>query len=212
MRDLEQIAQSIIRGNAEQTERLTRKVFSQGKAATEILNKGMIRGMKIVSEKFMNNEFFLPEVLMAAHAMKAGMKILSPELSRSSVPPTGKVVIGTVEGDLHDIGKNIVRLMLEGAGFQVIDLGINVSAQKFSTTVKDNQPDILAMSALLTTTMTRMEDVIQNLRNGRLRDTVKVIVGGAPLSKEYANDIGADAYAADAGSAVFVCQELTGKG
>ncbi len=209
--ELGQLAVAVIRGDAEEVLRLTKEDLSSGVEAKQILDNGLIAGMNVVGEKFKNGEFFLPEVLVAARAMKGGMEILRPELSRSGVKPVGKVVIGTVKGDLHDIGKNIVVSMLEGAGFQVFDLGVDVGIEKFTDAIRENSPHILGMSALLTTTMTSMKDIVKSLEEKNLRDKVRVIVGGAPLSKEYANDIGANGYAPDATSAVSLCKELIGE-
>ncbi len=206
--DLNQLSQSVIEGNAGEVERLTKEFLSGGIEPKDVLNSGLISAMNVVGRKFKDGEYFLPEVLLSARAMKVGMEILKPELSRTGVEPVGKVVIGTVKGDLHDIGKNIVASMLEGAGFQVIDLGVDVSADKFINAVRENSANILGMSALLTTTMVSMKDVIQSLQENNLRDSVEVIVGGAPLSEKYAKDIGADGYAPDATSAATLCKEI----
>jgi len=206
--DLNQLSQSVIEGNAGEVGRLTNEFLSGGTEPKEVLNSGLISGMNVVGQKFKDGEYFLPEVLLSARAMKSGMKILEPELSRTGVEPIGKVVIGTVKGDLHDIGKNIVASMLEGAGFQVIDLGVDVPPDKFINAVRENSANIMGMSALLTTTMTSMKDVIQSLKENNLRDSVEVIIGGAPLSEKYAKDIGADGYATDATSAATLCKEM----
>jgi 5-methyltetrahydrofolate--homocysteine methyltransferase len=206
--DLNKISEAVISGDASGVEKLTNEAISSGLAARSILNNGLVAGMTVVADKFKGAEFFLPEVLLSARAMKTGMEILRPELTRAGVEPIGKVVIGTLQGDLHDIGKNIVIFMLEGAGLRVIDLGINVSAGRFADAVREHEPDVLGMSALLTTTMTQMPDVIETLRECGLRERVKVVVGGAPLSQQYADRIQADAYADDAGSALFVVKKL----
>lgn len=199
---------AIITGNTDHVEKLTNDALCSGLQARDILNDGLVAGMSVVADMFKGAEFFLPEVLLSARAMKKGMEILGPELARTGAEPTGKVVMGTVLGDLHNIGKNIVIFMLEGAGFQVVDLGINVSAQRFADAVRDYKPDILGISALLTTTMTEMADVILTLQENDVREGVKVVVGGAPLTKQYSEEINADAYAADAGLAVSICKEL----
>jgi len=157
---------------------------------------------------FKNNEVFIPEVLIAARAMKAGMAILKPLLIEKDVKPVGKVVLGTVKGDLHDIGKNLVGMMLEGAGFEVIDLGIDVSPEKFVEAARDNQADCVAMSALLTTTMPHMKDTIEAFEAAGLRENVKIMIGGAPITQSYADEIGADGYASDAASAAELAKNL----
>jgi 5-methyltetrahydrofolate--homocysteine methyltransferase len=167
--------------------------------------------MAIVGEKFSNGEYFLPDMLMAARAMKAALEVLKPALEKTGMPTIGKVVIGTVEGDMHDIGKNVVATFLSGNGFEVFDLGLNVPVQRFVQEVREKKPDIVGMSALLTTTMPVMGKVIEALKEAGLRSQVKVIVGGAPVTQEYANYIGADGYARDGGKAVPVCRELVGK-
>jgi 5-methyltetrahydrofolate--homocysteine methyltransferase len=162
----------------------------------------------VVGEKFKNGEYFVPEVLVAARAMKAAMELLRPLLAASDVEPIGTVVIGTVRGDLHDIGKNLVAMMLEGAGFRVVDLGVDVPAEKFIEAAREHNAEIVGMSALLTTTMTYMPEVIKALEAEGIRNRVKVIVGGAPVTQEWADQIGADGYAPDAASAVDKCKEL----
>ena len=173
-----------------------------------IVNEGMIAAMGEVGRRFESGEFFVPEMLVSARAMQTGMNVLKPYLAESDIKSAGKIVIGTVKGDLHDIGKNLVSVMLEGAGFQVIDLGTDVSADKFVEAVRDGQPDILAMSALLTTTMPNMKVVIQTLEETGLRSQVKVLVGGAPVTESYASQIGADGYSPDASRAVGMAKKL----
>ena len=170
--------------------------------------EGMAEGMRIVGEKYERDEFFLAELVVAGEAMKEGMKILEPHLKGDEVKTIGKVVIGTVKGDMHDIGKNVIAIMLSAAGFNVTDLGADVPVERFVEAVKENNPDIVGMSALLTTTMVEMENVIKALKEAGLRDRVKVIIGGAPISQEYAEKIGANAYARDAAEAVAVCKSL----
>ncbi|HEX16246.1 MAG TPA: cobalamin-binding protein, partial [Deltaproteobacteria bacterium] len=174
------------------------------------LNEALIPAMEIVGREYEEGERYVPEMLISAEAMKAAMGVLRPRLVETGVRLKGKVVIGTVEGDLHDIGKNLVAMMLEGAGFEVIDLGVEVTAERFVQAVREHKPDVLGMSALLTTTMIHMPEVIEALKEAGLREEVKVIVGGAPVTQEYAEKIGADGYAPDAASAVEVVKRLLG--
>lgn len=199
--NLKVIAQSLIRGDAEAVSRLTRDALDAGMSADVVLEKGLLAGMNVVGMKFKHNEIFVPEVLLAARAMKAGMAQLETILKACGIEPVGKFVIGTVKGDIHDIGKNLVGMMLQGAGFEVIDLGINVSAQKFAEALHVHRPHLLGMSALLTTTMTQMKINIQTLREAGLLNETKVMVGGAPVTQGYADEIGADAYGKDAAEA-----------
>ncbi len=208
MEILKQVSENLQSGNAPKVAELIKKALEEGISPKDILEKGLITGMDIIGEKFKNNEVYVPEVLIAARAMHAGMDVLKPVLTDSGVEPVGKVVIGTVKGDLHDIGKNLVKMMLEGAGFEVIDLGVDVTADKFIETIKEHNPNIVAMSALLTTTMSYMKTVIEELKEAGFRDQVKVIIGGAPITDKYANEIGADGYAPDAASATDKCKEL----
>jgi len=164
--------------------------------------------MDAVGRDFKAGELFVPEVLIAARAMRAGMDILKPLLAEADVPSAGKYAVGTVKGDLHDIGKNLVRMMIEGGGFEVLDLGVDVSPEGFVEAVRENQPDIIGLSALLTTTMTNMKAVIEALEEAGLRDSVKIMIGGAPVTDAYAQEIGADGYAADAATAVDIAREL----
>lgn len=210
MADLNALAEAIINGKKEDAEQITKQALDEGLSPAEILNEGLIKGMSVVGEKFKNNEFYVPEVLIAARAMKAAMEILRPLLTESGVEPVGKVAIGTVKGDLHDIGKNLVAMMLEGGGFQVIDLGIDVGPEKFIQAVTDQDVQIVAMSALLTTTMPSMKVTIDALKEAGIRDKVKVLIGGAPVTQAYADEIGADGYARDAASAVDKAKELLG--
>ena len=207
----EQIADEVQKGHADSVGELTRKALSQDIPAEEIMNKGLVSGMEIVSEKFKNNEIFIPEVLISARAMNTGLVILKPLLVESNVQPKGKVVIGTVKGDLHDIGKNIVAMLLQGAGFDVIDLGADVPKEKFLESVKKENADILGMSALLTTTMLYMKETIEALKEEGIRQDVKVIIGGAPVTESYASQIEADGYAPDAASAADLSKRLLGK-
>ena len=206
--ELQALAEAIINGKRNDAVELTKKLIDAGVPAKRILDEGLISGMSVVGEKFKSGEYFVPEVLVAARAMKAAMELLRPLLATSDVEPIGTVVIGTVRGDLHDIGKNLVAMMLEGAGFRVIDLGVDVPAEKFVEAAKEHNADIVGMSALLTTTMTYMPEVIKALEAEGIRNRVKVIVGGAPVTQEWADQIGADGYAPDAASAVDKCKEL----
>ncbi len=209
MADLSALAESVINGKAKDAKELTQKAIDEGVPVSEILNNGLVKGMSVVGEKFKNNEFYVPEVLIAARAMHSAMDILKPLLASSGVEPIGKVAIGTVKGDLHDIGKNLVVMMLEGAGFEVIDLGIDVPPEKFVQAAKDGA-QVIAMSALLTTTMTAMKTTIDALEEAGVRDKVKTLIGGAPVTQNYADEIGADGYARDAASGADKAKELLG--
>ncbi len=202
MADLNALAEFLISGNRDKVKELTQQALDEGVNPETIINEGLIAGMNVVGEKFKNNEFYVPEVLIAARAMHAGMDLVKPLLTETGVEPVGRVVIGTVKGDLHDIGKNLVQMMLEGAGFEIYDLGVDVPAEKFVETAQSQKCDIVAMSALLTTTMPAMADTIKVLEETGLRDNVKVMIGGAPVTQNYADEIGADGYAPDAASAV----------
>jgi 5-methyltetrahydrofolate--homocysteine methyltransferase len=202
------IAEEVEKGHSDSVENLIEKALAQEISAEEILYQGLVGGMNIISEKFKNNECFIPEVLVAAKAMNAGLAILNPFLAEAKVRSEGRVVIGTVKGDLHDIGKNIVAMMLQGAGFEVIDLGADVPKEKFLESVKNKQADVVGMSALITTTMSYMKEVIEALKKEGLRDTVKVILGGAPVNQSYADTIEADGYAPDAASAADMTKGL----
>jgi len=204
------IAEALYNGEAEKVAELTRKALEEGLSPEEILNKGLIAGMDRVGRDFRDGILFVPEVLIAAQAMKAGMQILRPLLTESAISGLGTFVIGTVKGDLHDIGKNLVAMMMEGAGFKVVDLGVDTPPEKFIEAIKNHKPQLLGMSALLTTTMVEMKRVIEALREAGLRDKVKVMVGGAPVTQEYADEIGADGYAPNASLAVEKAKELLG--
>lgn len=205
---LEQIAAELYNGNAQSVAKLVQQAVDEGTALEVVLQEGLITGMDRVGKEFKCGDLFVPEVLVAARAMHAGMDILKPLLVASNAPTAGKIVIGTVKGDLHDIGKNMVKMMLEGAGFEPIDLGTDVSPEAFVDAVRTHQPKIIGMSALLTTTMTQMKVTIQALEQAGLRETVKVMVGGAPVTEAFAEVVGADAYAADAASAVDTARAL----
>ncbi len=208
MEILEKIADGVINGRADEVESLVKESLNDGLGVKDVLDNGLIAGMNVVGIKFKNNEFYVPEVLIAARAMSKGMEVLRPLLEGSGVKPLAKFVIGTVQGDLHDIGKNLVSMMLKGAGFEVIDLGVDNSPEKFMEAIKKEKPSIVGMSALLTTTMPGMKNVIDALKSEGIRDKVKVMVGGAPLTQEYADEVGADAYAPDAASAVDKAKQL----
>ena len=210
MADLEALAQAIISGKKDQAESLTKEALAQGVLPTDILNRGLVAGMNVVGQKFKANEFYVPEVLIAARAMKAAMEHLRPVLAGTGVQPVARVAIGTVKGDLHDIGKNLVAMMLEGAGFEILDLGVDVKPEKFVETVRTNNTQVVALSALLTTTMPAMRDTIEALKTAGLRDKVCVMIGGAPVTQNYCDEIGADGYAPDAASAVDKARELLG--
>jgi len=201
MVNLDDISKALQGGDAEKVSELVRQALQEDIVPKKILEEGLIQGMSIIGEKFKKNEVYVPEVLIAARAMHAGMDVLKPKLTETGVKNIGKVVMGTVKGDLHDIGKNLVKMMLEGAGFEVIDLGVDVSEEKFVEAVKAHQPNIVGMSALLTTTMVNMPEVIKALEAAGLRDKVRVMVGGAPITQNYADQIGADGYSPDAASA-----------
>lgn len=198
---LNEISQFLQQGRAKNVKELVQKAIDEGIESKTILEEGLLSGMNIVGEKFKNNEVYVPDVLIAARAMNAGTEILKPLLASSGVKAVGKVVIGTVKGDLHDIGKNLVRMMMEGKGLEVIDLGIDVSAEKFVSTAKETGAQIIACSALLTTTMGEMKNVVETAKAEGIRDSVTIMVGGAPVNENFCNSIGADIYTADAASA-----------
>ena len=208
MADLQKIADAVIAGNREAVAQMTQAAVSEGVSPSDIINQGLIAGMAVVGTKFKANEFYVPEVLIAARAMHAGMDIVKPLLAETGVEPRGTVVIGTVKGDLHDIGKNLVSMMLEGGGWEVIDLDVDVAPEKFVECVSGKKPQLVALSALLTTTMPSMKDTIDALSAAGVRGAVKVMIGGAPVTQEYADEIGADGYAPDAASAVDKANEL----
>ena len=202
MVNLNGVSEALQRGKADKVSKLVKQALNEGITPKNILEEGLIHGMSIIGKKFKKNEVYVPEVLIAARAMHAGMDVLKPKLIETGVENIGKVVMGTVQGDLHDIGKNLVEMMLEGAGFEVIDLGTDISTDKFVEAVKEHKPNIIGMSALLTTTMVNMVEVIKALDVAGLRDKVKIMVGGAPITQNYADQIGADGYSPDASSAV----------
>jgi len=207
---LQEIASNLYDGEDEEVVELVQEALDQGMDPGEILASGLTAGMDEVGKDFKAGDLFVPEVLIAARAMRAGMGVLRPLLAEADVPSAGKYVIGTVQGDLHNIGKNLVKMMLEGAGFQTIDLGTDVKPDDFVAAVQEHQPQLLGMSALLTTTMPGMKATIDALEEAGLRDAVKIMVGGAPVTAAFAEQIGADAYAPDAASAVDVARSLAG--
>jgi 5-methyltetrahydrofolate--homocysteine methyltransferase len=210
MEVLKQINDGLQRGEDQKVAELTRQAIDAGLPAAQILNDGLLAGMDVVGKRFGANEIFLPEVLLSARAMNAGVDLLKPLLIEEDVPSLGKVVIGTIQGDLHDIGKNLVGIMLKGAGYEVIDLGSDVSPERFVDAAEAEGAAVVGLSALLTTTMIRMKDVVELVRAKGLEDRVKVIIGGAPLSQDFADDIGADAYGYDASNAVDLVKGFSG--
>jgi len=202
------IRTAVLDGDMDGISALVSSALSEGLAPESILSESLTAAMAIVGDEYERGERFVPEMLVAAETMKIALSILQPLLKEDDVPPAGVVIIGTVEGDLHDIGKDLVAMMLEGAGFQVVNLGVDVSADAFVRAARESQADIVAMSALLTTTMVNMRGVVEALEAAGVRDTVRVMVGGAPLSSEFAESIGADGYASDAASAVRLAKHL----
>jgi len=208
MAKYQELADAILRGDNVKSKEVTQDLVGKNIPAGEILSEGLIAGMDVVGRKFKANEMYIPEVLIAARAMHAAMDILKPLLAASGVKSKGIAVIGTVQGDLHDIGKNLVSMMLEGAGFTVIDIGVDIPADKYVEAAKENKAQIVGLSALLTTTMPAMKEIIDALKKDPETKNVKIIVGGAPVTQEYADSVGADGYAADASSAVDISEKL----
>ena len=206
MADLKALADAIIRGDQNAAVEITKAAIDEGTAAKSVLDEGLIAGMDVIGARFKKNEVYIPEVLIAARAMKMAMEILEPELSKAGVKPVGKFLMGTVQGDLHDIGKNLVLMMLKGAGFEVIDIGVDVKPEKFIEQARATDVHLIGMSALLTTTMPSMETTIKALRDAGI--SAKIMIGGAPVTQSYADKIGADGYAADAASAVDLAKTL----
>jgi len=204
---METLYESVLEGERDETLEYVQKALDEGVAPDVILNEGMIAAMKEVGQLFEEGEYFVPEMLIAARAMQGGLEILRPKLVASGIEPVGKVVLGTVKGDLHDIGKNLVGMMLEGAGFDVQDLGIDVSSETFIEAITDDV-DVVGLSALLTTTMPEMAATIKAIDEAGLRSKVKIMVGGAPVTSDYAQKIGADGYASDAGQAAALAQSF----
>jgi 5-methyltetrahydrofolate--homocysteine methyltransferase len=208
---IKDIYDNIMEGQHKVVEAKVQEALASGLDPKSILNEAMIAAMAEVGRLFEAGEYYVPEMLIAARAMKAGLTIIKPHLAEANVKATGKVAIGTVKGDLHDIGKNLVGMMLEGAGFEILDLGTDVSPEKFVEGVKENGVDLVALSALLTTTMPSMKFTVDALKEAGMRDKVKVMIGGAPITEEYARQIGADGYAADASRAVDLAKSLMAK-
>ncbi len=206
----EQLSTAILEGREGEPPELVQKALDQGLGPKDILDKGLIVGMAEVGARFKRGDMFVPEVLMSAKAMQAGLDVLRPHLAASGAELVGKIVIGTVKGDLHDIGKNLVGMMCEGAGFEVIDLGFNVEPEKFVQAIKEHQPNIVGMSALLTTTMRAMGYTIKAIEEAGLRDKVKIMVGGAPVDAEFAKRIGADGYGSNAVAGTELAQQFAG--
>ncbi len=206
MADLKALADAIIKGDQNAAVDITRAALDEGTSAESVLNDGLIAGMDVVGARFKKNEIYIPEVLIAARAMKMSMEILEPELAKAGVKPVGKFLIGTVQGDLHDIGKNLVAMMLKGAGFEVVDLGVDVGPEKFVEQAKAANAQLIGMSALLTTTMPSMEKTLKALKDAGV--SAKVVIGGAPVTQGYADKIGADGYSPDAASAVDIAKTL----
>ncbi len=206
MADLKALADAVIKGDQKTAVEITGAALGEGMAPKEVLEQGLIAGMDVVGARFKKNEVYIPEVLISARAMKMAMELLEPALARAGVKPRGTFVIGTVAGDLHDIGKNLVSMMMKGAGFEVVDLGVDVSPEKFVAETKNSRAQLVGMSALLTTTMPGMEKTIKALRDAGV--PAKVMIGGAPVTQDYANRVGADGYAPDAASAVDTAKSL----
>jgi 5-methyltetrahydrofolate--homocysteine methyltransferase len=208
MADLQALADALIRGDRNKVVELTKQALAEGTHPRDVLNEGLIAGMNVVGRRFKANEVYVPEVLIAARAMKGGLEVLAPKLTEAGVQPIGTVVLGTVKGDLHDIGKNLVGMMLTGGGLKVVDVGTDVSPEKFVEAAKSSGAQVVAMSALLTTTMPQMTEVVKALKASGV--AVKTIIGGAPVTQSFADEIGADGYAADAASAVDIAKQLLG--
>ena len=211
MIDLSLLSEAVEKGDLDKSVQLTAEALSSGVSPQDIITHGLQSGMGVVGEKYSSGEYFLPDMLLAARSMNAALEMLEPLLEDTGIPTIGKVLIGTVEGDIHDIGKNIVAAFLKGIGFEVFDLGIDVPDNKFVEEVRHKKPAILGLSALLTTTIPAMGRVIEALGTAGLRSSVKVIVGGAAVTQDYANHIGADAYAKDGGEAIRICKQLLGR-
>ncbi len=211
MKVLKEIAANVEKGDSTTVKELAKKALSQKIHPEEILNNGLVKGMDVIGKKFKNNEVFIPEVLIATRAMKAGMDIIKPLLTHERSKFRAKIVMGTVKGDLHDIGKKIVGMILENEGYEIIDIGIDVSKERFLRTIKTESPEIIGMSSLLTTTMGYMREVIEAIENAKLRQNIKIIIGGAPVTQTFADEIKADGYAPDGPSAVDLVRVLLRK-
>lgn len=207
MSQFDDLAEAVIEGDDEQVEELAQKLVDEGEDPDEIIQEGLVAGMNVVGDRFKAEEMFVPQVLIAAEAMQKGMKIVKPLLA-DDTSSEGLILMATVEGDLHDIGKNLASMLLEGSGFDIVDLGTDIPPEEFVEGVKEHEPDILGMSALLTTTMPNMESTIEALEEAGIRDEVKIMVGGAPVSQEFADEIGADGYAPDGSTATDLAKDL----
>ena len=205
---LNEISENLMKGKANDVKELVQKALDENEEPAKILNEGLLSGMSVIGARFKKNEVYVPEVLIAARAMKAGMEILQPALASSGVEPIGTAVVGTVKGDLHDIGKNLVCMMLEGAGFKIVDIGIDAEPEKFVNAAKENKATVVGVSALLTTTMTNMKAVVDAFKASDVSDKVKIMIGGAPVTQAFCDEIGADGYAADAASAADLAKSL----
>ena len=210
MSDFTELVDAVIKGDIKAAMAETQNALDAGSHAQDILNKGLITAMDEVGEKFSKGQIFVPQMLRSAKTMQECMKVLEPFFQEGDITSKGKVIIGTVKGDLHDIGKNLVSMMMEGAGFTMFDLGVDISPERFAQKAQEIEPDIVAMSALLSTTMPSMRRTIETLRQAGIRDKVKVMIGGAPVTEKYAREIEADCYASDAGSAVTKAKEILG--
>ena len=210
MADLKALADAVISGDQNTALEITKAALEEGTAAKDVLDNGLIAGMDIVGARFKKNEVYIPEVLISARAMKMAMEVLEPELVKAGVEPVGRLLIGTVQGDLHDIGKNLVSMLCEGSGFEIIDIGFNAEPEKFIEAIKEHQPKIVGMSAMLTTTMRAMGHTIKAIEEAGLRDQVKIMVGGAPVDKEFADRIGSDGYGSNAPSGSDLAKQLVG--
>ncbi len=206
----ERISTAVLEGDAEKSANLCQKALESGEAAKDVLDNGLVVGMTEVGVRFKRGDMFVPEVLMSAEAMQSGLNVLRPHLIASGVKLVGKILMGTVKGDLHDIGKNLVSMMCEGAGFDIIDIGFNADPEKFIAAIKQHQPDIVGMSAMLTTTMRAMGHTIKAIEEAGLRDRVKIMVGGAPVDAEFAKRIGADGYGSNAPSGADLAKKFVG--
>jgi len=210
MSTLENLSEAVQKGRVKDVLALIEAGLAEGLSAQQLLDEGLLRGMSLLGVRFKNNEVFVPEVLIAARALNKGSELLKPRLIAAGVEARGRAVIGTVKGDLHDIGKNLVKMMLEGAGFEVVDLGVDVADEVFVEAVREHKPDLLCLSALLTTTMGQQRSVIEAVAAAGLRDQVKILVGGAPITQAFSDEIGADGYAPDAASAAELATNLVG--
>jgi len=210
MGDFKELSEAVIKGDIQTAVALTQKALDANNKAKEILDQGLIAAMDQVGEKFASGEMFVPQMLRSGKTMQECMKLIKPQFQEGDLTTKGKVVIGTVQGDLHDIGKNLVAMMMEGAGFTITDMGVDISADKFVQKVQEVEPDILAMSALLSTTMPGMRETVEAIKSAGIKEKVKVMIGGAPVTANFASEIKADAYAHDAGSAVIEAKKLLG--